>query len=88
MNSSLTAHEIQLLNEEHARYLHERSKATIKVIDELFLEPLHFAAFGRKVCARRARKLRKRGDQVRFSHYTENNKVRYMWLPQPPRIVI
>ncbi len=42
-----------------------------------------YLASGREVCARRARKLRKRGDQVRFIGNTTTGKARYRWLPGP-----
>ncbi len=35
---------------------------------------------GREVCARRARKLRKRGHQVVFHSWTVNGKCRYRWV--------
>lgn len=34
---------------------------------------------GREVSARRARKLRKAGRDVRFSGFTPNGKTRYLW---------
>ena len=36
--------------------------------------------FGREVCARRARKLRKRGESLRFCGLTVNGKSRYVWI--------
>lgn len=41
---------------------------------------VHLAS-GREVCARRARKIRKRGDQVRYVGRTTTGKARYRWLP-------
>lgn len=41
---------------------------------------------GRKVCARRARKLRKRGDRVVRYTLTPRGKQRYAWVPGTPVI--
>lgn len=37
-------------------------------------------AIGREVCARRARKLRKRGESVRYAGRTKTGKARYSWM--------
>lgn len=37
-------------------------------------------AIGREVCARRARKLRKRGEDVRYVGRTTTGKARYSWM--------
>ena len=37
--------------------------------------------FWKEVSARRARKLRKRGEQVKFSRHTRTGKARYLWAP-------
>ena len=37
-------------------------------------------AIGREVCARRARKLRKRGESVRYIGRTTTGKTRYSWM--------
>lgn len=37
-------------------------------------------AIGREVSARRARKLRKRGDDVRYVGRTKTGKARYSWM--------
>ena len=41
-----------------------------------------FADLAREVCARRARKLRKRGAQVRYFGRTSTGKARYKWMPR------
>lgn len=41
-------------------------------------------AIGREVCARRARKLRKRGESVRYIGRTTTGKTRYSWLRTIP----
>lgn len=41
-------------------------------------------AIGREVCARRARKLRKRGEDVRYHGRTKNGKARYTWTKRLP----
>lgn len=38
---------------------------------------------GREVCAKRARKLRKRGDIVSYCGQSPNGKARYRWIPFP-----
>lgn len=40
-----------------------------------------FRLNAREVCARRARKLRRRGCDVRFMRNTANGKARYGWMP-------
>lgn len=43
----------------------------------------------REVCARRARKLRKRRESVKFSRNTQNGKARYVWECRiPPEKVL
>ena len=37
-------------------------------------------AIGREVCARRARKLRRNGADVRYSGRSKNGKARFKWL--------
>ena len=41
-------------------------------------------AIGREVCARRARKLRKRGESVRYAGKTTTGKARYSWMRRIP----
>ena len=45
-------------------------------------------ALGREVCARRARKLRKRGESVRYVGRTTTGKTRYSWLRTIPLVSI
>lgn len=37
----------------------------------------------REVCAKRARKLRKRREMIQFSHHSKTGKARYIWMPYP-----
>lgn len=37
-------------------------------------------ALGREVCAKRARKLRRRGEDVRFSGLSKTGKPRFCWM--------
>lgn len=42
-------------------------------------------AIERFVCARRARKLRRRGERVRYAHFvTTTGRPRYLWLMRIP----
>ena len=41
---------------------------------------LDYLARGREVCAKRARKIRKRGDLVRYVGKTTTGKNRYRWM--------
>lgn len=38
---------------------------------------------GRLVHAQRARKLRRRGELVRFAGYTSTGQIKYRWMKQP-----
>lgn len=40
-----------------------------------------FRVYGREVCAKRARLIRKRGDLAIFFKFTVTGKARYLWLP-------
>jgi hypothetical protein len=39
-----------------------------------------FIAIGRDVCAKRARKLRRRGEDVRYVGQSKSGKPRYRWM--------
>jgi hypothetical protein len=52
------------------------------------MEKLIWEQFSREVCARRARKLRKRGEDVRFARLTSNGKARYRWMRKGPALNI
>lgn len=74
-----------------AREIEAKLKATAPVIGafasavnvsiERVVHDLEYLSNGREVCAKRARKLRRRGDQVRFVGSTTTGKARYRWLP-------
>lgn len=54
------------------KYINERA-------GDLIAYGEHFAV-ERFVCARRARKLKRRGESVRYAHFTIKGKSRYVWL--------
>lgn len=56
-------------------------------IDDLLVYGMHIA-IGRTVCARRARKLRRRGEDVRRTDMTATGKSRYSWLRRIPPIEV
>jgi hypothetical protein len=59
----------------------ERRLAPVRAALQESVNDLGIKMMGRRVCARRARKLRKRGDHVRFFGWTIGGKCRYSWLP-------
>lgn len=79
-----TAKEIELRAAEARAWL---DKATQAVANEI-TTPFMLRVYGREVCARRARKLRKRGAVVRFTRWTPNGKCRYHWMPPPFRFIL
>lgn len=48
----------------------------------LMLTDLQFRMLGRRVHARRAARLRRRGESVRFCGYTVTGKTIYLWVPR------
>jgi hypothetical protein len=46
------------------------------------IETIMVESSGHEVSAKRARKIRRRGDAIRFSRWTESGKCRYKWLPR------
>ena len=71
-----TAHEIRAKLDEALPHLN----AVARVLYETWAESALLHLDGREVCARRARKLRKRGDLVRWTHNTAKGKGRFLWL--------
>ena len=71
-----TAHEIQATLDAALPHLN----AAQKILAETWTESALLHLDGREVCARRARKLRKRGDLVRWTRNTETGKGRFLWL--------
>jgi hypothetical protein len=71
-----TAAEIQLRMAEADRRLAPIRAALQQNVNRMFV-----VMQGRRVCARRARKLRKRGCCVEFFASTARGKRRYSWLP-------
>lgn len=76
-----TAAEMELRAVQARRYL----DVAARLVHQQMVEPLTVIALGREICARRARKLRKRGDRVQFKQWTANRKCRYCWVPVPFR---
>lgn len=70
-----TAHEIQAKISQAKPRWESAAKAMMQscVVDTIM--QMH----GREVCVRRARKLRKRGELVRWSHNTSKGKGRFLW---------
>jgi hypothetical protein len=92
---STTAFEIFMRGksaEQQASYMREMIshalQAPMKSITGMMLMDYEWATFGREVCARRARKLRRRGEKVRFARFTSTGKARYRWLKRRPSITI
>ena len=79
-----TAAEMLMRQAEAQRWLDYASRR----LNDEFVQPLTIITFGREVCARRARKLRKRGDAVRFKRWTPNGRCRYAWMRQPIKLVL
>ena len=56
-----------------------RSRQMRAMLDDLAIYGT-YVAIGHEVCARRARKLKRRGDNVRFCGRTKTGKSRYRWM--------
>lgn len=52
-----------------------------EVIADSLIEELLMRVVGKPVCARRARKLRKKGNHVRWAGRTKTGKSIYLWAP-------
>ena len=52
----------------------------------LYMQQVGRILRGRQVHAQRARKLRRRGENVRFSHHSPSGRAVYRWIKQPPII--
>lgn len=78
-----TAQEIELKAAEVAPRLAALTHRIIAMAHDLAIYGMH-VAIGREVCARRARKLWKRGEDVRYSGRTKNGKTRYTWTKRLP----
>lgn len=75
---SSTADEMALLIAETERRLQPMRARFSRMAYELLV-----ATFGREVCARRARSLRRRGHAVvRLHRRTSNGKARFRWMPR------
>lgn len=71
-----TASEILLMHESAMRRLAQNLEVAIQ---DMIVYGTH-VAMGREVCARRARKLRKRGEDVRYARSSATGKARYRWM--------
>ena len=74
-----TAQEIELKAAEVRPKIEALAKGVETMLRDLVTYGTH-VAIGRKVCARRARKLRKRGESVRYVGRTKTGKARYSWM--------
>lgn len=74
-----TAQEIELKAAEVRPRIEALARGAETMLRDLVTHAAH-VAIGREVCARRARKLRKRGDDVRYVGRTKNGKARYSWM--------
>lgn len=74
-----TAKEIELKMAEAMPRIAALSKGLEATFRDLAIYGMH-VAIARDVCARRARKLRKRGEDVRYFGKTTTGKARYRWI--------
>jgi len=51
-------------------------------IEKSVNQPMAFKLISRKVCAKRARKLRRRGENVQFYTHTSTGRAVYGWMPR------
>lgn len=83
-----TAQEIEIKVRQKVRDLEPSTKFSEGKLYDLIAYGCHFSV-AREICARRARKLRKRGEDVKFYLNTRNGKARYTWeLRIPPWDVV
>lgn len=78
-----TALEIQLKMAGYDKVIARISRRLEIEMKDVFIYGMHIA-IGRTVCACRARKLRRRGEDVRRSGMTSTGKYRYSWLKRIP----
>lgn len=78
-----TANEIQLKQAAFDKVAARLSRRLEIEMRDVFIYGLH-VSIGRTVCARRARKLRRRGEDVRRFGATSTGKYRYSWLKRIP----
>ncbi len=76
-----TAKEIELTMQQAQPKIEAIAQAFEALMPGMMSDCLHIA-IGRKVSAKRARKLRKRGDDVRYAGRTETGKARYRWIQE------
>ncbi len=70
-----TARELELIMAETERRLAPYRARVARMADDLLI-----LTFGREVCARRARKLRRRGAAVARGRSTSTGKTRFHWM--------
>lgn len=73
-----TAHEIELMMKAAQHKLSALARSFEAKQQDIVGAGLHLA-FGRNVSAARARRLRRRGEDVRYIGRTETGKARYRW---------
>lgn len=75
-----TAREIQIRQAESVITLGTVVKVINSCLDTM-ANDIVMKMYGREVCARRAAKIRRRGDNVGFVGRTKTGKARYGWMP-------
>lgn len=75
----MTGQEIELRRAVMAPKVAAMIRHLESMMKDLLIHGMH-VALGREVCARRARKLRKRGEDVRYIGRTKTGKARYRWM--------
>ena len=74
-----TAQEIELKAAEVRPKIEALARGVETMLHDLVTYGTHIA-IGREVCSRRARKLRKRGEDVLYVGRTKTDKARYSWM--------
>ena len=74
-----TAQEIELKAAELKPQIEALTRSVETMLSDVSTYGTH-VAIGREVCARRARKLRRRGEIVRYVGRTTTGKARYSWM--------
>lgn len=72
-----TAAELELIMVDAEARMAPLRRRLSRMADDLLV-----VAFGREVCSRRARVLRRRGAAVCFARRTSTGKARFRWMPR------
>ena len=82
-----TSNEIQLKMAAGDKVITRISRRLEIELKDVLIYGIH-VAIGRNVCARRARTLRRRGEDVRRTGSTTTGKARYSWLKRIPPVEV